>query len=81
MTCIDGHEMTKQGRAGEALFVAATGSFFAGCVGTLVIAMQRPPLAPSPNSSRPRICSAAGVRLIAAVVIASDRPSNPWRWC
>src|SRR6478752_4162673 len=36
VTCIDGHEMTKQGRAGEALFVAATGSFFAGCVGTLV---------------------------------------------
>src|SRR5215510_3385170 len=30
VTCIDGHEMAKQGRAGAALSVAALGSFFAG---------------------------------------------------
>src|SRR3954468_24880449 len=35
VTCIDGHQMAKQGRAGAALAVAALGSFFAGCVGTI----------------------------------------------
>src|SRR5690606_30808237 len=42
VTCIDGHEMTRQGRAGEALFVAATGSFLAGCIATVVIAVAAP---------------------------------------
>ena len=35
VTCIDGHQMARQGRAGAALAIAALGSFFAGCVGTL----------------------------------------------
>src|SRR5262244_4379910 len=34
VTCIDGHQMARQGRAGAALAVAALGSFFAGCVST-----------------------------------------------
>ena len=38
VTCIDGHQMARQGRAGAALGVAALGSFFAGCVGTVFIA-------------------------------------------
>jgi len=37
--------MAKQGRAGAALAVAALGSFFAGTVGTLLIALAGPPLA------------------------------------
>ena len=45
VTCIDGHMMAKQGRAGPALAIAAIGSFFAGCVGTLLIAIAGPPLA------------------------------------
>src|SRR6186997_172255 len=45
VTCIDGHEMAKQGRAGAALGIAALGSFFAGCVATLLIALAAPPLA------------------------------------
>jgi len=45
VTCIDGHQMAKQGRAGAALAVAALGSFFAGTVGTLLIALAGPPLA------------------------------------
>src|SRR5881227_1196056 len=44
VTCIDGHQMAKQGRAGVALGVAALGSFFAGCVGTVFIAAFGPPL-------------------------------------
>src|SRR6188768_2739429 len=45
VTCIDGHQMARQGRAGSALAVAALGSFFAGTVGTLIIALAGPPLA------------------------------------
>src|SRR5436309_9364832 len=45
VTCLDGHEMAKQGRAGVALGIAALGSFFAGRVGTVSIAAFRPPLA------------------------------------
>ena len=45
VTAIDGCQMARQGRAGSALSVAAIGSFFAGCVGTLVIAVFASPLA------------------------------------
>jgi len=45
VTCIDGYQMARQGRAGPALAIAAIGSFFAGCVSTLVIATAAPPLA------------------------------------
>ena len=45
VTCLDGYEMAKQGRAGAALGIAAIGSFFAGCVSTVVVAMFAPPLA------------------------------------
>jgi putative tricarboxylic transport membrane protein len=45
ITCLDGHQMARKGRAGTALAIAALGSFFAGCVATLVIAVAAPPLA------------------------------------
>jgi putative tricarboxylic transport membrane protein len=45
ITCIDGYQMARQGRAGAALAIAAIGSFFAGTVCTLIIAMFGPPLA------------------------------------
>src|SRR5438128_9705965 len=44
VTCIDGYQMARQGRAGPALAIAAIGSFFAGCVGTLILAAFAPPL-------------------------------------
>src|SRR3954469_25887086 len=44
VTCIDGHQMARQGRAGAALAIAALGSFFAGTVATLIIAVASPPL-------------------------------------
>jgi putative tricarboxylic transport membrane protein len=34
VTCLDGYQMARQGRAGPALATAAIGSFFAGCVST-----------------------------------------------
>ena len=45
VTAIDGHEMAKRGRAGVALATAAIGSFVAGTVATLVLAVAAPPLA------------------------------------
>jgi putative tricarboxylic transport membrane protein len=44
VTTLDGHQMAKQGRAGAALATAAIGSFFAGCVATLIIAVLGVPL-------------------------------------
>ncbi len=44
VTCIDGYRMARQGRAGPALATAALASFFAGCVGTLLIALVGPTL-------------------------------------
>jgi TctA family transporter len=45
ITCLDGYQMARNGRAGPALAIAAVASFFAGCVGTLLIALAGPPLA------------------------------------
>jgi len=45
VTCLDGYQMARQGRAGAALAIAALGSFFAGCVATLILATFAPPLA------------------------------------
>jgi TctA family transporter len=45
VTCLDGYQMARQGRAGPALAVAALGSFFAGSVATLLLATFTPPLA------------------------------------
>ncbi len=45
VTAIDGYQMARQGRAGTALATAALGSFFAGTVATLLVAVAAPPLA------------------------------------
>jgi TctA family transporter len=42
VTCLDGFAMARRGRAGAALAVAALGSFFAGTVATLVVAVASP---------------------------------------
>jgi len=45
VTCLDGYAMARQGRAGPALGISALGSFFAGCVATVLLALFAPPLA------------------------------------
>ncbi len=42
VTCFDGHQMAKQGRAGPALGIAAFGSFIAGTFGTIMIMLLAP---------------------------------------
>src|SRR5215211_5835811 len=71
VTCIDGHQMARQGRAGAALAVAALASFFAGCVATALIASFAPPLARIGQSfGAPEYFSLMVLGLIAAVVLA-----------
>ena len=45
VTCIDGYEMARQGRAGPALMIAAIGSFIGGTVSILGLMFIAPPLA------------------------------------
>lgn len=45
MTCIDGHEMTKQGRAGPAIAIAAVGSWVGGTLSVVGLMFFAPPLA------------------------------------
>jgi putative tricarboxylic transport membrane protein len=71
VTCIDGHQMARQGRAGAALAVAALSSFFAGCISTALIATFAPPLAKVGQSfGSPEYFSLMVLGLIAAVVLA-----------
>src|SRR5438067_1122238 len=44
ITCLVGHQRARQGRAGPALAIAAMGSFFAGCVATVLVAALGAPL-------------------------------------
>jgi len=45
ITCLDGHEMARQGRAGPALGMAAFGSFIAGTASVLALTLIAAPLA------------------------------------
>lgn len=44
VTCLDGHEMARQGRAGPALGISAFGSFIAGTIGVVGVMMIAQPL-------------------------------------
>ncbi len=44
VTCIDGYEMARKGRAGAALGISAIGSFIAGTIGILGLQLLAPPL-------------------------------------
>ncbi|MGZ3570062.1 MAG: tripartite tricarboxylate transporter permease, partial [Thermodesulfobacteriota bacterium] len=45
VTCFDGYQMARKGRAGPALGIAAFGSFIAGTLGVVGLAFMAPPLA------------------------------------
>src|SRR5437667_3612097 len=72
VTAIDGYAMARQGRAGSALAAAGLGSFFAGCVGTVIIAAFAPPLTELAFKFGPaEYFSLMVLCLIGAVVLAS----------
>src|SRR5690554_2545112 len=72
VTVLDGHQMARNGRAGAALSIAALGSFFAGCVATLIVAAFATPLVKlSFKFSSAEYFSLMVLGLVAAVVLAS----------
>ncbi len=72
VTVIDGYQMARKGRAGPALAAAGLGSFFAGCVGTLILAGFAAPLTELALEFGPaEYFSLMIVGLIGAVVLAS----------
>src|SRR3954449_9988419 len=71
VTCLDGYQMARKGQAGKALGIAALGSFFAGCVATVLIAGFAAPLAELALKFGPAdYFSLMVLGLIAAVVLA-----------
>jgi TctA family transporter len=72
VTAIDGHEMAKQGRAGPALATAALGSFFAGTVGTLVLALFAVPISRAAlEFGAPEYTALVVLGLVASITLAS----------
>ncbi|MEZ5850630.1 MAG: tripartite tricarboxylate transporter permease [Hyphomicrobiaceae bacterium] len=71
VTCLDGYQMARQGRAGAALAIAAIGSFIAGTISTLLIAVFSGPLTVIAQSfGAAEYFSLMVFGLIAAVVLA-----------
>ncbi len=71
VTCLDGHQMARNGQAGLALAIAAISSFFAGTVATIVIALLAAPLATlALKFTAVEYFSLLVLGLIAAVVLA-----------
>jgi TctA family transporter len=72
VTALDGYQLAKQGHAGRALAIAAIGSFFAGTVCTLLIALFAPPLAEVALKFGPaEYFSLMVLGLVASIVLAS----------
>jgi putative tricarboxylic transport membrane protein len=71
VTCLDGYQMARNGRAGAALAISAFGSFFAGTVATMVVAGFAPPLSELALTFGPaEYFSLMVLGLIGAVVLA-----------
>ncbi|MDB5839182.1 MAG: hypothetical protein JWQ23_1134, partial [Herminiimonas sp.] len=77
VTAIDGYQMARQGNAGKALATAAIGSFFAGTVATVLLAVFAPPLAELALKFGPaEYFSLMVLGLVASVVLASGSLLN-----
>jgi putative tricarboxylic transport membrane protein len=77
VTAIDGYQMARQGHAGKALATAALGSFFAGTVATILLALFAPPLAELALKFGPaEYFSLMVLGLVASVVLASGSLLN-----
>jgi TctA family transporter len=71
VTCLDGHAMARQGRAGAALAIAALASLFAGTVTTLAIAVGGPAIAGvALLFQSPDYVAVMVLGLVAAIVLA-----------
>jgi len=71
VTCLDGYQMARNGRAGAALAICAIGSFFAGTIATMIVAGFAPPLSELAMTFGPaEYFSLMVLGLIGAVVLA-----------
>ncbi|MFG6468656.1 tripartite tricarboxylate transporter permease [Roseateles sp. BYS87W] len=72
VTALDGYQMARRGRAGAALAAAGLGSFFAGCVGTVIIAAFAQPMTRlAAQFGSAEYFSLMVLGLVGAVVLAS----------
>jgi len=72
VTALDGYQMARQGRAGLALATSAIGSFIAGSVATILVALFAPPLAEVALQFGPaEYFSLMVLGLVASIVLAS----------
>jgi putative tricarboxylic transport membrane protein len=77
VTCLDGHQMAKRGRAGPALAIAAIASFVAGTIATLVIATASAPMsALALQFNAAEYFSLMVLGLIGSVVLAHGAPEK-----
>jgi putative tricarboxylic transport membrane protein len=75
VTAIDGYQMARQGRAGAALSIAAIGSFVAGTIATLVIAVASPALSQiALKFGAPEYFSLTLLGIILVVVLSQGSP-------
>lgn len=77
VTCLDGHPMAQQGRAGVALFATTLSSFFGGIVGILILAAFAPLLAAiALNFGSPEYFALMCLGLLAAALAGDGSPSR-----
>lgn len=73
VTCLDGYEMAKQGRAGKALGIAAIASFVAGTIGVIGLTFLAPIVADIAVSFGPPEYSALMIfALLLVIMLAGD---------
>jgi len=73
VTCLDGYQMAKRGRAGPALGIAAIASFIAGTVGVVGLMLIAPPLAKLALSfSSPEYFALMSLGLAMVVLLAGE---------
>jgi len=75
VTCLDGYQMARQGRAGAALTISAVGSFVAGTVGLVALTLFAPPLARAALAFGPPEFFAIGVL---GLIILSNLTGRPF---
>ena len=75
VTCIDGYQMARKGRAGPALGVAAIGSFVAGTFGVIGLTVMAPPLAEAAlKFGPPEYFSLTVLGLLLATYLTGESP-------
>ena len=73
VTCIDGYEMAKKGRAGQALGIAAIGSFVAGTLGVIGLTFLAPVAADvAVNFGPPEYSALMVFALLLVIMLAGD---------